>query len=74
MKQEEIHSLFNPSTERITKDADNQIGGIEYIIARQIIREHDENFGHIGCRIKAESTDEGYTIWFTLPSGRNNEE
>lgn len=74
MKQEEIHSLFNPSTERITKDADNHIGGIEYIIARQIIREHDENFGHIGCRIKAESTDEGYTIWFTLPSGRNNEE
>lgn len=74
MKQEEMHSLFAPSTERIMRDADNQLKGIEYIIARQIIREHDENFGHIGCRIKAEPANEGYTIWFTLPSGKNNED
>ena len=36
-------------------------------LCRQIIREHDDHFRHIGCRIKAEPTAEGHAIWFTLP-------
>ena len=38
-----------------------------YVICRQIIREHDEAFGHPGCRINAEAEKEGMVIWFTVP-------
>ena len=41
--------------------------GAELVVSRQIIREHDSYFRHIGCRIKAESITDGYAIWFTLP-------
>ena len=40
-----------------------------YVLCRQIIREHDEAFGHPGCRINAESETEGISIWFTIPKG-----
>ncbi len=39
-----------------------------YVICRQIIREHDEAFGHPGCRINAETANEGMVIWFTVPA------
>ena len=38
-----------------------------YVLCRQIIREHDEAFGHPGCRINAESETDGISIWFTIP-------
>ena len=38
-----------------------------YVMCRQIIREHDEAFGHPGCRINAESEKDGMVIWFTVP-------
>ena len=38
-----------------------------YVICRQIIREHDEAFGHPGCRINAEAEKDGMVIWFTVP-------
>lgn len=38
-----------------------------YVVCRQIIREHDEAFGHPGCRINAESEKDGIVIWFTVP-------
>jgi len=40
---------------------------MSYVLCRQIIREHDEAFGHPGCRINAESADDGMLIWFTVP-------
>ena len=40
---------------------------MEYVICRQIIREHDEAFGHPGCRINAEAEQDGMMIWFTVP-------
>ena len=61
-----LHTLFSPSPSRITSNGEC-LRGTEYIVCRQIIREHDSHFNHIGCRIKAESTVEGYTVWFTLP-------
>ena len=39
-----------------------------YVICRQIIREHDEAFGHPGCRINAEAVKDGMVIWFTVPA------
>ena len=38
-----------------------------YVMCRQIIREHDEAFGHPGCRINAEAVKDGMVIWFTVP-------
>ena len=57
----ELQELFYPSA-----------NGTGYIICRQIVREHDEYFGHIGCRIKAEraTPEGGLTILFTLPASK----
>ncbi len=55
---QELEELFTP-----LRNKDN----MEYVICRQIIREHDESFGHPGCRINAESTPGGMAIWFTVP-------
>lgn len=66
LSAEILQTLFYPSQSRIV-NADNCLQGTEYIVCRQIIREHDEHFNHIGCRIKAEPTTDGYTVWFTLP-------
>lgn len=65
MSAEMLQTLFYPS--RISNGCDGCLQGAEYIVCRQIIREHDAHFNHIGCRIKAEASATGYTIWFTLP-------
>ena len=64
---EVLQTLFYPTSSRIGSARDGRLQGAEYIVCRQIIREHDDYFNHTGCRIKAESTTEGYAIWFTLP-------
>ena len=55
---EVLDGLFTPL---MNKD------NMAYVLCRQIIREHDEAFGHPGCRINAESSDDGILIWFTVP-------
>lgn len=66
LSAEYLQTLFYPSQSRIV-NADGSLQGVEYIVCRQIIREHDDHFNHIGCRIKAELTTDGYSVWFTLP-------
>ena len=56
--QEVLDGLFTPL---MNKD------NMAYVLCRQIIREHDEAFGHPGCRINAESEKDGLVIWFTVP-------
>ena len=56
--QEVLDGLFTPL---MNKD------NMAYVMCRQIIREHDEAFGHPGCRINAESEKDGMVIWFTVP-------
>ena len=42
--------------------------GTEYLICKQIIRDHDEYTGFRGCRINAEPAGRGgLNIWFTIP-------
>ncbi|MBQ9285697.1 MAG: DUF5112 domain-containing protein [Bacteroidaceae bacterium] len=53
---DELHTLFTPHAQ-----------GIQFLIAKQIIREHDTFMGHPGCRINAEAANAGHTIWFTVP-------
>ena len=55
---EVLDGLFTPL---MNKD------NMAYVLCRQIIREHDEAFGHPGCRINAESEPDGMVIWFTVP-------
>lgn len=65
--QEELNLLFYPSLELMTTD-NSQLSGTDYLICKQIIRDHDEFAGKRGCRINAEPCEEGgYTIYFTLP-------
>lgn len=55
---QELEEMFTP-----LRNKDN----MAYVICRQIIREHDESFGHPGCRINAEPAPGGMAIWFTVP-------
>lgn len=57
LSSEELDQLFTPL---------HNTNDMAYPVCRQIIREHDEHFGHIGFRIVAEPVEEGYLIWFTI--------
>ena len=59
-----LRTMFYP--QQLSNSSD-QLQGAEYIVCRQIIREHDAHFDHIGCRIKAEACEGGYVVWFALP-------
>ncbi|MGL4853273.1 MAG: DUF5113 domain-containing protein, partial [Phocaeicola sp.] len=67
--QAELNLLFFPQLNRMKSDRNGLLGGTEFLISKQIIREHDEFAGRRGCRINAEPAKEGvgYTIWFTIP-------
>lgn len=53
----QVSNLFTPQTERL-----------EYLVMRQIVREHDAACGHPGLRLVAENTQQGYRISFSLQS------
>ncbi len=56
--QEELNELFFPHLDRMN-----------YLIAKQVIRDHDEYAGRRGCRINACPSEEGgFTVWFTIPA------
>lgn len=65
---EESNLLFYPDLSRMTMGGDGQLNGTEYLICKQIIRDHDEFAGRRGCRINAEPSPEGgFTVYFTIP-------
>ena len=72
LSDEELQGLFYPSRKRIQATSEGAVVGAEFFICRQIVREHDEYFGHVGCRIKAERTtpEGGLTLSFTIPAGK----
>lgn len=66
--QEELNNLFSPNLSHMTIGENGQLHGTEYLLCKQIIRDHDEFAGRRGCRINAEKViDGGYVIYFTLP-------
>ncbi|MGP1436911.1 MAG: DUF5113 domain-containing protein [Phocaeicola sp.] len=66
--QEELNQLFNPHLSHIHQEGEGVLTGTEYLICKQVIREHDEYTGHRGCRINAQSAyPKGFTVWFTIP-------
>lgn len=52
---QQLSDIFSPQTERL-----------EYLVMRQIVREHDAACGHPGLRLVAENTEQGYRISFSL--------
>ena len=64
----ELNQLFYPNLARMTSGEKGELRGTEYLVCKQIIRDHDEFAGRRGCRINAEPGKEGgFTIYFTLP-------
>lgn len=66
--REELNQLFYPNLARMTAGEKGELHGTEYLVCKQIIRDHDEFAGRRGCRINAEpGGDGGFTVYFTLP-------
>lgn len=68
MTREELNQLFYPNLARMTAGERGNIHGTEYLVCKQIIRDHDEFAGRRGCRINAEAGEKGgFTVYFTIP-------
>lgn len=66
--QEELNQLFYPNLARMTAGEKDKLRGTEYLVCKQIVRDHDEFAGRRGCRINAEPGAEGgFTVYFTIP-------
>ena len=63
----ELRSLFNPSKNIMKNNGISYV--TEFLICKQIIREHDEYVGKRGCKIFAEPLSEGkgIALCFSLP-------
>ena len=67
--QEELNSLFYPRLSRIQSQYEGVLTGTEYLVCKQIIRDHDEFAGRRGCRINASLAEGGgFMVWFTIPA------
>jgi signal transduction histidine kinase len=70
---DELNKLFTPELRRMSESGD-RLSGTEYLICKQIIREHDEYAGRRGCRINAELADEsGFSVYFTIPAATRSD-
>lgn len=67
--EESLNHLFYVETVKYDALRDN-LTGSQYMLCRQIIREHDEYCNRRGCRIGAENLDDGFSsrFFFTLPN------
>lgn len=74
MTQKELNELFYPSKSRMHVNERGDLHGIEYLICKQIIREHDEFASRRGCRINAQPAQDGsLSIYFTIPYINKNQ-
>lgn len=68
--QSELNELFYPDKDRMQPEGSGGgLTGTEYLVCKQIIRDHDEFAGRRGCRINAEPIPggKGFKVWFTVP-------
>ena len=67
--QEELNQLFYPHLSRMQHRGEGVLTGTEYLVCKQIIRDHDEYAGRRGCRMNAcQASGGGFMVWFTLPA------
>ena len=66
--QEELNQLFYPSRKRMWVDDSGTLHGMEYLLCKQIIRDHEDCLGQRGCGMNVRPAPEGgYTVYFSLP-------
>ena len=61
---DELSELFVPSKRNIAGEG---LVGIEYLVAKEIVRMHEDNMGRRGERMEARDSVEGVLLFFTLP-------
>ena len=67
--QEELNLLFYPRLSHIQHRSEGTLSGTEYLICKQVIRDHDEFAGRRGCRMNAcQAEGGGFMVWFTIPA------
>lgn len=65
--QKTLNELFYPSLQRMYVDDKGRLHGSEFLLCKQIIRDHDEYMGQRGYKMNAEAqAEEGFTVYFTL--------
>ena len=57
--------MFMPTERNLSPDG--TLVGMEYLVAKEIVRLHEDNTGRRGSRMEARSDVEGTVILFTLP-------
>ena len=70
-----LDALFYPDLSRMRNQTEGgKLTGTEYLVCKQVIRDHDEFAGRRGCRINASRAEgtQGFTVWFTLPRARQD--
>ena len=65
LTKDELALMFVPSRENILPG--DRLKGMEYLVAREIVRLHDDALLQRGGRLEARAGDEGVIIMFTLP-------
>lgn len=65
LTSEEVAELFTPTRRNI--DCNNGAGSMEYLVAKEIVRLHEDYTGRHGGRMEARSDVSGTVILFTLP-------
>lgn len=69
LSQEELNQLFYPHLSRVRQTGGEVLSGTEYLICKQVIRDHDEFTGRRGCRMNAcAASGGGFTVWCTVPA------
>ena len=67
--RQELNELFYPSLARMTTTRQGELRGTEFLVCKQIVRDHDDYVGRRGCRIEAMPAQEGgFSVSFTIPS------
>lgn len=72
MSDEEMEQVFYPDNLKYD-EANDVLKGTQYLICKQIIREHDEHCGRRGCRIFLEQAKPGLRVVFSLPMAKKSE-
>ena len=62
---DELADMFMPTFRNLSPDG--TLVGMEYLVAKEIVRLHEDNTGHRGSRMEARSDVAGTVILFTLP-------
>lgn len=62
---DELADMFMPTRRNLSPDG--ALAGMEYLVAKEIVRLHEDNTGRRGSRMEARSDVAGTVILFTLP-------